>query len=439
AITPSPSANSARRTISPISAADIACSGSRELWVADFSSRSLIERVDIAEQSLVKAQGGENIRLLFTDENLVLQPEAADARLAGIGLDAEEHARLQGNDGVRAEIGDPRRLPWIGSRPVPARHVIGIGIGLRMIQVPADVRIRLADHGLGAGIEQGVVTLLMQVDLLLGGADVTANIGTREISPVAVEAGTDIDDDAIAFTDYAIRRESAIWRGIRAGTHDVGTLAPFAAELGELLPRNGQQLTFFHAGLEIIQESLEARLGDHRHDLLAFDLVSGLDHLGVSESLFAVDELGFGKALGEPLGKSKGQQIDADFSVGELADFPLLLFGPFLGSALGANERPPHDVIGMNPGHARASMRGIQGAQDGIAAARQYSGGKTEYRHRAEMGAESGQVTDILQGEDEQSIEPCLVHCVLGLLQPLAAQPLEIDPFLPINSHHSEF
>src|SRR6516225_6133300 len=135
----------------------------------------------------------------------------------------------------------------------------------------------------------------MQIDLFFSGADVSAKVSAGEVSPITVEARANIDDDAISFADHAIGGEPAVWRGIRTGANNVGTLAPFTAEFGELLPCNRQKLTFLHARLEILQQRLKPGLGDHGHYFLAFDFIFCFDDLGLAEDLFAIDKLGSGK------------------------------------------------------------------------------------------------------------------------------------------------
>jgi hypothetical protein len=84
-------------------------------------------------------------------------------------------------------------------------------------------------------------------------------------------------------------------------------------------------------------------------------------------------------------------------------------------------------------------MDDIQGAQDGISTPGQDHRGQAEDRHRAEVRAKSGEVPDIFQGKDKQSIQPGFFHNLFGFLHPLPPEPIEINPFFPIYSHKSEF
>ncbi|MFH1757643.1 MAG: hypothetical protein ABH969_06325 [Pseudomonadota bacterium] len=108
--------------------------------------------MNIPQQPLIEAQGCYDVRL-FPNKHLVFQPESADARFSRIRFNAEEHTRLQGYYDLRGKIGDPRRLPGVGSRTVSPREVIGIRVGLGVVQVFADVPICLSYLRLGTGIE----------------------------------------------------------------------------------------------------------------------------------------------------------------------------------------------------------------------------------------------------------------------------------------------
>src|ERR1035437_3624522 len=92
--------------------------------VADFSAGGFIQRMHVLQQPFIKTQGRKNVRLFLADEYLVLQPEAANADFPRIRFDAEEHVPLQRDYGIWAEIGNPRRLPWIYPRTVPAGEII---------------------------------------------------------------------------------------------------------------------------------------------------------------------------------------------------------------------------------------------------------------------------------------------------------------------------
>lgn len=137
--------------------------------------------MNIFQQPLIEAQRGDDLRLL-ADDHLVLQTETADARSSRIRFDAEKHTRLQRNDRVRREIRDPWGFPGVDPGAVAPREVIGIRVSLAVVQVFADVPVRLPYLRLGAGIEQGVVTLLMQFDLLFGRPDIPADIRAGEVS-----------------------------------------------------------------------------------------------------------------------------------------------------------------------------------------------------------------------------------------------------------------
>ena len=96
-----------------------------------------------------------------------------------------------------------------------------MGVFNRVIQMLAHFLIGLANPGVAADIEEGVVALLAQVDLLLGRFDLAADIRPGEITPVAVEAGADVHDHQVPFADNAVRGEAAVGGGVWAGADDV--------------------------------------------------------------------------------------------------------------------------------------------------------------------------------------------------------------------------
>src|SRR5258708_37891421 len=87
---------------------------------------------------------------------------------------------------------------------------------------------RSEDFGIGrtgthfaSGVEQRVVALLMKSAHLDRRLHVSANPGARQIAPVAVVAGADVENDEVAVADYSVRCKTSIGSGVRARADDV--------------------------------------------------------------------------------------------------------------------------------------------------------------------------------------------------------------------------
>jgi hypothetical protein len=87
--------------------------------VGPFPPGAFVQRMDIFQEPFVEAQFGENVGFRFAHEYLILQAKSPDARFARVGLDAEEHAFLQGDNGIGRKIGHPGGYPGIDPAPWP--------------------------------------------------------------------------------------------------------------------------------------------------------------------------------------------------------------------------------------------------------------------------------------------------------------------------------
>src|SRR4029077_10956984 len=108
-------------------------------------------------------------------------------------------------------------------------------------------------------IEQRVVTLLMEVAHFGRGLHVAANPGARQIAPVTVVTGADVQDHEVAVTNNPVGSETPVGSSVRTGADDVGALRPFTAHRRHGLPDDGQNFAFLNSGAQSLQAAMERR------------------------------------------------------------------------------------------------------------------------------------------------------------------------------------
>src|SRR5690606_24339162 len=150
-----------------------------------------VEGMDVDHQPLVERVGSVDVDPVLGYDVVVLEPDAADPGLAGVGLEVEYHALLEHDRCILRGRAEVRRLPRVdpGAVAQAVEHV-GIGLGEHL-----GVGRARADHG--GGVEQRVIAFLVQLALLGGRLDVAAHPGPGQVAPIAVEAGADVEDDEI--------------------------------------------------------------------------------------------------------------------------------------------------------------------------------------------------------------------------------------------------
>src|SRR5579872_1992592 len=106
-----------------------------------------VKGMQFVYQPLVEWICRVDIDTVSSDDVIVLEPNAADSRLAGVRLEVKRHALFQNHGSVLGRGAEVRRLPGIDARAVAqAIQHVGIGRG-------ENLRIGRARTHLPSGVE----------------------------------------------------------------------------------------------------------------------------------------------------------------------------------------------------------------------------------------------------------------------------------------------
>jgi hypothetical protein len=255
----------------------------------------------------------------------------------------------------------------------------------------------------------------------------------------------DVEERRVAGADEPVAVHVGVRRAPLAGDR-VDPLDVLAAQVVQDLAHQAHALVLADAGTEELVQLLVRRV-DHRARLREqADLVAGLDAAGLQEDLLAVHD-------GEPFGLQRRQDrhlddVDAERRVGHtvLAQHGGDLLGHVGGDARVRVERAaqrgdpgPGPLGAVEPGVVELVVPGggAEVPHHRLAPARKH-GEPDQLVHRPGADVRRGQIADVGEVEREQRAELRRVQLGLEPVEPLMAQPIQVDALFPVDGVRPE-
>ena len=264
--------------------------------------------------------------------------------------------------------------------------------------------------------------------------------------PVAVVAVQDVEEGRVAGAQDAVGVDVGVGRAALPGD-GVDPLDVLGAEVVEDLGDQADALVLPDPGAQEPVQLVVGGVDQGGRGGQQGDLVGGLDPAGVQEHLLAVDHLEPGRLQGgqhrqlgqvDPdrlAGQPVGLQLPPDLGRDPVGDAGVGVEG----AAQGGDPGPGPALLGVGgppvqPGVVELVVAG-GGAEvpDHRLAAPGQQGEADQLVHRPGADVGRGHVADVVEVEAEQGAQLRAVQRLLQPRQPLGAEPVEVDPLLPVD------